>query len=467
MNHPGQGDAMTGSSKRSLSKQMSRVLEMDVADIASLPALYRHATHLLRFCYRVLHRFIADKCIQRASALAYATLLAIVPMVALGFSVFTSFQAFDSFSSKLTETLLEYLLPTSQQAVQGYLATVTDKTTALSVFGVLGLLFTATALLNTVEEAFNAIWRITRARALLSKFIAFWATLTLAPILIGASISITSYFTALPVFKQVAEGATYIGQAPFLVPWLMSSLAMATLYTVLPNTAVPFRFATIGGMVAGALFEWAKFGFAFYITEVANYERLYGALSTLPVFLIWLYLIWVIVLVGSEITFCLQHPEQSYRGHSKFLQPGMQQFYSHLILLRAAQAMQKGETLAMSALLEETNIPDNIMQEWLDRLSQQELLRQTAGDAQPAWVLGRDADRLTLYDIFHSINATPMVVPEDWQETSLGRQLQGLYFRMGREQTQLMKTISMRDLVEKENEEAEARTQVLVTAYDT
>ena len=183
---------MADSPKSSLRKQMSKILEMDVADIASLPALYRHATHLLRFCNRVLHRFIADKCIQRASALAYATLLAIVPMVALIFSVFTSFQAFNSVSSKLTEILLEYLLPTSQQAVQGYLATVTDQTTALSVFGVLGLLFTATALLNTVEEAFNAIWRITRARALLSKFVTFWATLTLAPILIGASISITS-----------------------------------------------------------------------------------------------------------------------------------------------------------------------------------------------------------------------------------------------------------------------------------
>jgi membrane protein len=235
---------------------------------------------------------------------------------------------------------------------------------------------------------------------------------------------------------------------------------------VLPNTAVPFRFAMVGGIVAGALFEWAKFGFAFFVTEVANYERLYGALSTLPIFLIWLYLVWVIVLIGSEITFCLQHPEQSYRSHSKFLKPGMQQFYSHLIILRAAQAMQKGETLTMPMLLEKTDIPDNIMQEWLDRLCQLELLREAVNNGQPAWVLGRDADRLTLYDIFQSFNATAMVVPEDWQETSLGRQLHGLYFRMGREHAQLLKTISMRELVEKENEETDARMQIL-TEYDT
>ena len=455
---------MADPSKIPIRTHLTRLLEMDVADIASLPALHRHLTHLLRFANRVLHRFIADKCIQRASALAYASLLATVPMVALIFSVFTSFQAFASVSSQLSDTLLEYLLPTSQQAVQSYLSTVADKTTALSVFGVLGLLFTATALLNTIEEAFNTIWRITRARALFSKFITFWATLTLAPILIGASISITSYFAALPVLEHVAEGAAYIGQTPFLIPWLMSSLAMATLYSVLPNTSVPFRYAMIGGLVAGALFEWAKFGFAFYVTEVANYERLYGALSTLPIFLIWLYLIWVIVLIGAEIAFCLHHPEQSYRRQSKFLIPGMQQFYSHLIIVRAAQALQQGKTLTMEMLMDETDVPDNIMQEWLDRLCQLELLRHTETGGQSAWILGRDADRLSLFDIYQAINATPMLVPAAWQETPLGRHLHGLYFRMGREQNNILKTISIRELMEKEGEEEEAREQILTEA---
>ncbi len=450
------------SKKPSMKQQLSHMLEMDVADIASLPALYRHSTHLLRFSYRVIERFIADKCIQRASALAYASLLAIVPMVALGFSVFTSFQAFDAFAGSARDTLLQYLLPTSQQVVQDYLGSVADKTTALSVFGVIGLLFTATALLNTIEEAFNDIWRITRTRAWLSKFMTFWATLTLAPILIGASITITSYFTALPIIRQVAEGATYIGQTPFLVPWLMSSLAMATLYTVLPNTSVPFRYAAIGGLVAGALFEWAKFGFAFYVTEVANYEKLYGALSTLPIFLIWLYLIWVIVLIGSEVAFCLQHPEQSHRKHSSFLKPGVQQFYAHLILLRAAQCVNEGKTLSMHDLIEETDIPDNIMQEWLDRLCTLELLRLTHDqDGQTAWLPAFDANSMTLNEIHRRLNNDPMKVPHHWQETSLGRQLLGLYYRMEREQGKVLSTISVREMLEKENEEISARDELL------
>jgi len=450
------------SKKPSLKQQISKMLEMDVADIASLPALFRHTTHLLRFSIRVLERFIGDKCIQRASALAYASLLAFVPMVALGFSVFTSFQAFDAMAGSVSDSLLNYLLPTSQKAVQDYLGTVADKTTAISVFGVIGLLFTATALLNTIEEAFNDIWRITRARAWLSKFITFWATLTLAPILIGASITITSYFTALPIIRDVAEGASYISEAPFLVPWLMSSLAMATLYCVLPNTSVPFRYAAVGGLVAGALFEWAKFGFAFYVTEVANYERLYGALSTLPIFLIWIYLIWVIVLLGSEIAFCLQHPEQSHRKNSSFQKPGIRQFYSHLILLRAAQSLHTGDTLKMNDLIEETDLPNNILQEWLDQLCTIDLLRRTSsGNDESCWLPGFDAEQMTLFEIFHRLNETPMEVPADWQETSLGRQLAGRYFRLGRERSSLLKSMNIRDIMDREQENDDAREEVL------
>ena len=452
---------MAKPSKPSMKDQLSTMMAMDVADIASLPALYRHSTHVLRFAYRVIERFIADKCIQRASALAYASLLAIVPMVVLGFSVFTSFQAFESIAGSVSEALLEYLLPTSQQAVQAYLGTVADKTTAISVFGIIALLLTATALLNTIEEAFNHIWRITRARAWFSKFITFWSTLTLAPILIGASITITSYFTALPVLREVAEGASYISDAPFLVPWLMSSLAMATLYYVLPNTSVPFRYAVIGGLVAGALFEWTKIGFAFYVTEVANYEHLYGALSTLPIFLIWIYLIWVIVLLGSEVVFCMQHPEQSHRQHSRFLKPGVGQFYSHLILLRAAQALQSGQMLNMQIMITETDVPENILQEWLDQLCEKNLLRSTMSGDESGWLPAFDVDRMTLYELFQALNDVPMTVPERWQNTALGQQLSGIYFRIERERSELLSGISIREFMQRQNEKDHARDNVL------
>ncbi|MFQ5582023.1 MAG: YihY family inner membrane protein [Mariprofundaceae bacterium] len=441
---------------KQLKQQLTRILEMDVADIASLPALKRHFTNTLRFCYRIILRFLNDHCIERASALAFASLLAIIPLVALGFSVFTSFQAFNATLEFIRNTLLQFLLPTSQEVVQGYLGAIASKAAALSIFGIIGLLVTATALLNTMEESFNHIWRISRTRPLLSKFITFWATLTLAPVLIGASISITSYFTALPIIQDVAEGASAIGQIPFLIPWLMSSLALTAMYYMLPNTYVPFRFSLVGGLVAGALFELSKLSFAFYVTELASYERVYGALGTLPIFLIWLYLIWVMVLIGAEVVFCLQHPEQSHKRRSAFLKPGVQQFFSYLAILRATQAMQEGKALYPEPFLAETGVPNNILQEWLDKLCHQGLLRNIGSSRETeGWVPTMNADQLHLIDIHHALNDAPMQIPEEWQQTPLGRTLNGLYFRMERERKGLLANISMHDLLQKEDEESE------------
>lgn len=432
---------------------MKQIRDMDVADVASLPALKRHAAGLIRLTWRVMQRFIDDKCIQRASALGYASLLAIVPLVALGFSVFTSFQAFDAVAGHVRSALLEYLLPTSQEVVQSYLGDVASKATALSIFGILGLLFTATALLNTMEEAFNSIWRISRARPWLSKFVTFWSILTLSPILIGASITITSYFAALPVIRDVTEGASVIGQVPFLLPWLISSIAMTTLYSVLPNTPVPFRYALIGGLVAGALFEATKLGFTFYVTELANYEKVYGVLGTLPVFLIWLYLIWVVVLLGAQVVFCLQHPEQSSRRDLPFVKPGVRKFYAYLILLRAAQALRRGESIYLDKLKEETGVPGNILQEWMDNLCEENLLKQVVStDVQGAWTLGRDADLLTMKTIHQALSPDEMEIPAAWQDEPLGRLLSGLYFRMQREQHAILEEVNIRHLMEREEE---------------
>jgi len=434
--------------------RLTHLLEMDMADIASLPALKRHTLHLLRFLHRVGGRFVHDQCIQRASALAYASLLAIVPLVALGVSVFTSFHAFDVVADHVRDLLLNNLLPTSKEVVQSYLSGIANKTTALSIFGIIGLLITSMALLNTMEEAFNYIWRITRTRPWLSKFMAFWATLTLAPILIGASITITSYFAALPVLRDVTAHASTLEKVPFLIPWMMSSLAMATLYMVLPNTRVPFRFAISGGFIAGALFELTKDGFAFYVTELAHYERLYGALGTLPIFLIWLYLIWVVVLAGSEIVFCLQHPEQSHQNKIAFAQPGRQQFFAHLILVRAAQALQNGKMLHMDDLTGETGVPDNILQEWLDTLCKKGLLRAINDNGVEAWVPGMDASRLYLAEIHDALAGKTMSIPEDWCDTPIGRTLAGLYLRLERERKDTLAGGSIRDLIKSESEDS-------------
>ncbi len=436
-----------------LIEKLKAIGRMDVAEVASLPALHRYVVLTLQLLLRAARRFVVDQCIQRASALAYASLLAIVPLVVLGVSVFTSFQAFDKVSGYLSHLLLDSLVPTSRLQVEHYLSQVTGKATALSLFGIAGLLVTATALINTMEEAFNHIWRITRARSLIAKFITFWSVLTLSPMLVGMSISITSYFAALPVFEQVSAGASAMSRVPFLLPWCISSLAMMSLYMALPNTSVPFRFALAGGLVAGALFELTKYGFTFYVTELAHYEKLYGALGTLPVFLVWLYLVWVVVLFGAEIAFCLQHPEQAKKKGAPLFRSGECQFYRWVILLRAAQAMREGRVLLLPQLAEDLMVPDNLLQEWLDDLVARGLLKEVNDRGRAGWLPGRDAATMQLLTVHRVLNPSALEIPADWRETALGRTLAGLYFRLSRQQNGVLGGMVLQDLLDKQQRE--------------
>jgi len=426
------------------------VLEMDAADIASLPALWRYTSQLFHFCWQVTAKFISDRCIQRASALGYATLLAIVPLLVLGFSVFAGFQVFESYADKIVDGLLQYLVPTSQDALKGYLSTVTEKTGALSIFGIVGLLVTVTALLNTVEEAFNDIWRVNIPRPVLSKFIAFWSLLTLSPLLMAASLSITSYFATMPVLVDVAAGASTLQNIPFVLPWLISSIAITALYKALPNTNVPFAHALIGGMVAGVLFELSKLGFTFYVTKMANYEKVYGVLGALPVFLIWLYLAWFVVLIGAEVAYCLQHPRQSKRIRAWQSQPGVRHFHQHLILLRAGQAFQEGRVLQLSDIAQETKLADPLLLQWMKHLEQQGLLRRLA-EPKEGWVIARTPALISLNHIHQRLDDSDMDIPYHYADTPLGSTLRELYAHIQQERASTMGNISLQKMVNEEN----------------
>jgi membrane protein len=426
------------------------VLEMDAADIASLPVLWRYTSHLFHFCWQVSAKFITDRCIQRASALGYATLLAIVPLLVLGFSVFAGFPVFGDYADKIVNGALQYLVPTSQDALKGYLATVTEKTGALSIFGIVGLLFTVTALLNTVEEAFNDIWRVQVPRPVLAKFVAFWSLLTLSPLLMAVSLSITSYFATMPVLEDVAAGASTLQNIPFLIPWLISSIAITTLYKALPNTNVPFAHALIGGMVAGVLFEASKLGFTFYVTKMANYEKVYGVLGALPVFLIWLYLAWFVVLIGAEVAYCLQHPRQSKRFREWLRQPGVRHFYQYLILLRAGQAFQQGCVLQLDAIAKETKLAESLLLPWAEHLAQQGLLRRLA-EPECGWVIARNPALISLHSIHQRLEDNDMDIPYHYAKKPLGSTLRDLYAHVQQERASTMGCVSLQTIVNKEN----------------
>jgi len=434
-----------------LKKQIHRMLHIDLLEITDLPRGRRLGIQALQMSIRMIMQFIEDRCIQRASALAYASLLAIVPLVILAFSIFSSFQAFETLSGQIQSLIVEYFVPTSQHIVMNYLGSMSGKATSLSIFGFLGLLITTTALLTTMEEAFNDIWRIREKRSQFSRFITFWALLTLSPMLMGASISITSYFAALPMIHHVAESASLLPNIPFLIPWLISSSAMTALYITLPNTTVVFRYALISGLIAGALFELGKLSFAFYVTELANYERLYGVLGTLPIFLIWLYLTWVIVLLGAEINYGLQHGGSARSEQQADVSMGEIHFIAHLILWKAATAFQQGEAVDFQLLKRVCHINSKQLHALLHTLSEKKLLQPIMDIAQdnPAWMLGMDSQNITLQAIHDAVHGASFSAPKQLRTTPFHPEITRIYGQLQNQQDQILSQHSLSDFIQK------------------
>jgi len=313
------------------------------------------------------------------------------------------------------------------------------------MFGIIGLLITITALLTTMEEAFNDIWRIKKRRSHYARFITFWSLLTLSPILLGASISITSYFAALPILHDVSESSSIFQHIPFLIPWLISSLAMMALYISLPNTSVQIRPAMLAGLIAGALFEISKLGFTFYVTELANYEKLYGTLGTLPIFLIWIYLTWVIVLFGAEANVCLQSPKSLALAEHQ-VQPSNISYFHH-ILYRAAQAFQKGKGIDMKTLETELNCHHAELEAYFETLQAHHLLQQTS-EPSNTWMLGMDAQHITWHMIHQLAESQTMPLPSNtdvaWQQA-----LKDAYQQLADQQKVQLSAIKLSDFIEK------------------
>lgn len=262
------------------------------------------------FIKRVWHRFFDDHVQTNAAALAFTTILALVPAAAVTFSMLSVFPVFEEWSLVLEKFVYENFVPAAGEVVQKQLQEFIGQTARLTAFSVSFLLVSALLLLFTIEETLNKIWRVEDSRSLIQRILSYWAVLTLAPLLMGASLSLTSY-----IVTTALEGEGYMAQARNIalgaLPFLFVVLAFVLLYMAVPNKPIRFRNALIGGVTAAVLFEVSKRGFTLYVTNFHSYEVIYGALSSIPIFLIWVYVSWLVVLVGAEVTAVLGEDDRT------------------------------------------------------------------------------------------------------------------------------------------------------------
>ena len=265
-----------------------------------------HLLQLLDLPIAVLKRFRSDRLTRHAAALAFSSLLALAPMLAIAFAMLSLFSSFEQLGGTLQDFMYQFLVPTAGEDLRQYLDQFAGQAGKLTVVSLALFLLTALLLLSTIEQSFNDIWRVKKGRRLSAKVTVYWALLSLGPLLMGASLAVSTYLLSLTVIDSAYLSQQIQSVSVALLPFLFEMLAFLLLYLVMPNVRVRFVHALAGAFIASLLFELTKRFFALYIVNFDSYQIIYGALSSLPIFLIWIYLSWVVALIGAEFVAVLQ-----------------------------------------------------------------------------------------------------------------------------------------------------------------
>lgn len=256
----------------------------------------------------LLVRMGHDRVNVNAGYLAYITLLSIVPMLTVLLSILSSFSIFENVGDVVQDYVITHFVPAAGDAVRNALTEFVTNTGKMTAVGGMFLFVAALTLISNIDKNLNYIWRVRKKRRMVFSFSMYWMILTLGPILVGASIAVTSYITSL----KLLDSEALTGAFNFFLrrlPLLLSFSAFAGLYLLVPNKKIHFLHAIAGAFVAAILFELSKKAFAAYITQFPSYQLIYGALAAIPILFVWVYLCWLIVLIGAEVTAALGERE--------------------------------------------------------------------------------------------------------------------------------------------------------------
>lgn len=348
--------------------------------------------HLLRTAGQ---HFLRDNCRGHAAALTFTTLFAVVPMMTVIFTALAAVPSLKPVSAEIQQFIFSNLVPSTGQAVQQHLSEFAHQASQLTVVGIAMLVLTALMMLVTIERAFNEIWQVRAPQQGLISFLRYWAVLSLGPFLLGAGFLLSSYLMSLRVLSDTVDLVGTVLPGVGLIPLLFTTLGFTLLYTTVPNCRVPWRAGLISGFVAACLFELAKRGFGGFITSFSAYELVYGAFAAFPVFLLWIYLSWLIILFGVELS-------RSLVLHDVEARTTQHPLLALLTLLQSLQARHANgfgvsETEIMRILQRSNQWNWSEWQEWL--FAQRFIIRSSAGDFR----LARDLSQIDLAQLLPSL----------------------------------------------------------------
>ncbi len=346
---------------------------------------------LRQFSTMVWREYLDDGCQSTAAALTYQTLFAVVPLITVMYLFFNAFPAFEGVRERAEDFVFSNIVPENVDVLREYLTGFSEQAQALSGPSLALLAVTAFLMLFTIERTFNEIWGVRKPRAGYQRFLMYWAILTLGPILMGMGFVITTYIEALPLISDVTASSPVLK----FVPFLLSASIFTLIYVTVPNSLVPLKDAVMGGILVAIAFEFAKYSFA-DIMASSSFEVIYGAFAAVPLFLLWIYLSWTIVLIGAEVVKGLG--VFRYRGDEGIESPFVQLL---LILELFFHAHERGEEIRDRDV---RNISDRIdVASWNElkaMLMDLELIKTVDGGGI---VLTKDLRNMSVWELYESV----------------------------------------------------------------
>ena len=496
-----------------LYKYLARILdEFLIKEHGELSRWARLLVNQAKVSLYVGREILTENYLQKAAALAFTTLLSLIPLFTVSFALVRAFGGLppEDVESRVREALSGFFLarPAAELRVEREGATVlelgalpenapdrepapegeqseeateaslgdagqgersedrvairieeiankiaeiarTASSGALNVVGIAVLIVVSVLLFNTIETAFNEIWHVERRRSFVVKFPAFCTILLLGPLLVGLSIYLTAKLD--PMRNYIDQVRTLIGPFNqvllFLPPLLITWFAFFLIYVLMPNTRVRWRSALTGALVAGTIWEVAKWGFGLYVSRVVMYSRVYGSLAGVPIFLMWIFISWVIVLFGAAIAYSKQNVEviSARRRHASRGRP-VSELLALLVALLVGRHFRRGDgPTSVSVLSTEADVSEEDVQRVADRLSAAGVLIPV-GAGEETYNPGRSLDTITaqhILDVIRDSNARAFAGVDD----AVGKRLDLLLDQVREQQVEVLDKISVSDLI--------------------
>ncbi len=342
-------------------------------------------------------RFLDDRLFQAAGALSFTTAFAIVPLSMVVFGILSAFPVYEEWSAQLSTYIFSNFVPSSARAVETHLLEFSKNAGKLTAVGVIVLVVSLLITLTSIEATFNKIWRVPTSRPTFGRLMVYWTVMTFGALLAAASLAISARFFALAIF-ETQPGQWVEHWLLRFTPILIEYVSLVVIYRVVPHRTIQWRYAALGAFFAVIMIEIVKMAAGSYLGSFGTYEKIYGTLALIPIFLGWIYFSWVAVLLGASLASSLS--AFRYQPASQRL-PWGYEFYGLLRLLgRFDEYRKRGKGLHLEDIRQlEPMLTDAVVQQMLQQLSAIGLLsRAESGE----WLLARDLDDLSLGELYEA-----------------------------------------------------------------